>query len=1459
MRMPRESSPKTVAEAPGVLVEPPSSPRDERNDNKDKDKQQPPSNDTTMPPAEPSAALLKPAAKPTKKRWSKNHKHHNSAPLFASHFDAPSLTDLALLSSAEASTSASGDGAAPIARRSKRKLKAITRFDPQSKYIPPSKFACRTGDGFLCPRCSYVCSYDSRRCEECALECYYEAGVGVVTLKERRVSTGEVKKKVNRGKAKKKGRASEGVPLASSSLAPLTNTTATLMGGVPDAGKRGTQSTTQPPPSVIAEDDAFKAICAAIAPPSAVSSRAQAAIITFDNKRSNKGRKGGSHEPKPSLGTAGNAKKMQTSTKPKNIHNNNFTGGRANNRNHAENPPKGGARKLPNNLPKQDSATEAVGQQQPASSNDGRNRAPRAPREVPEHKPSKASASGSRNNATTNAGPSEVPDNPTTTPAKVSAEKDNKPHETNDVSAEQSTKPSDAGVKDPPKDPKEPTEARNNPTNTGAKASIAPSSSPADGNAAGNRPALTLANDTVTMATSLEGLSLLDEPPKQDRSEARVDELARSSDPAKQAAAGASDNAPPPDSMQQCEGMASKTAESNKIIANTVEGKKNIIHNPQTQGSSRQQQQQPRGTAASDTNNVEGQQQAQGNNTQEVEGGTIIIHNPHSRGNNTQQQKGAAAGSTNNVDGGTTIHKQDNAVEVALIMEDQQLQDSKREPSQGVTPTKQPLKQTNVESEGSKVTANSLNNAEEEDVDMLSPETERTDESSPPEDKVDIETQATHGGDPTNYDDDVGMVSSDNDKSGEVSPLDEKCSGKRGANTDTQTHKEDVDMTLSENDKRGQGLPAEGQSQVGRQTTTNKETEGRPKDGDLCTRREPSSPEEEVSLSLSSSVEEFEASHFRAKVGTTLGKKNDSNEVAEKEDKALEKGVDGLSLHQAGREIKPTTPLQAGNQETNKRAKMDGSLSESRAEISNSNKEAAEVPPLEGSQKEEHHQPETSVPSSDAEGTIVDGALAAEKQVALLVGGRTPEETPEGPPCPSASLLAEAGHATRVHPEYQLQLKELQAKYDALMERSLQSEKEHKSTITKLEAKLAVKDQEVTCADATAFSLRGRISTLEDDLASMTVERDELVKVQNARGVNAGLGDNPSLPHHLSPMNMPEDVSNCSSEMEELQSKMEEVMDQRDSAEEQVKELLGVQLQKDELLVKLQEANCALSISESKRKKEKEDFEERAKAAVDDVTSKKRRICHLEASLNVMVSQRDRANSRVRALLFSGAGRPSIAENSADGGDGGTPSSLAASLNATIEKVLSTFDKENATLVSQLHELRAEVGIIKFEKADAVKQTAKWKATITELENQMEKLQTQNIKLQQRHTFEAAFQSEHDGCLRELEEPLTPMDTDNLNDNNNLNNDSLEDALNNNLSVDAEDTAGIFLEPPLPPPLDDDDETNDAADDEEEEEEEDNYDDDDETKMEELTNTLDSLNEFENFLMDLGLEDVQVS
>lgn len=68
--------------------------------------------------------------------------------------------------------------------RPRRKLKAVKRFDPSS-YDPQAH--CPIGHGFACPRCSEICSYDSRECEECHLECCWQAGVGVVELKERKV------------------------------------------------------------------------------------------------------------------------------------------------------------------------------------------------------------------------------------------------------------------------------------------------------------------------------------------------------------------------------------------------------------------------------------------------------------------------------------------------------------------------------------------------------------------------------------------------------------------------------------------------------------------------------------------------------------------------------------------------------------------------------------------------------------------------------------------------------------------------------------------------------------------------------------------------------------------------------------------------------------------------------------------------------------------------------------------------------------------------------------------------------------------------------------------------------------------------------------------------------------------------------------------------------------------------
>jgi RNA polymerase subunit RPABC4/transcription elongation factor Spt4 len=69
------------------------------------------------------------------------------------------------------------------AARPKRKLKCTVRFDPEMTDTHAN--VCKTGHGFTCPRCKYVCEYDSKLCTGCQLECYYEAGVGVVVLKER--------------------------------------------------------------------------------------------------------------------------------------------------------------------------------------------------------------------------------------------------------------------------------------------------------------------------------------------------------------------------------------------------------------------------------------------------------------------------------------------------------------------------------------------------------------------------------------------------------------------------------------------------------------------------------------------------------------------------------------------------------------------------------------------------------------------------------------------------------------------------------------------------------------------------------------------------------------------------------------------------------------------------------------------------------------------------------------------------------------------------------------------------------------------------------------------------------------------------------------------------------------------------------------------------------------------------
>ena len=106
--------------------------------------------------------IVLPSSSPLKKTSSES-KNSESTQLFAFEY-----------------TSGQGDEAST---RPKRKLKATVRYDPDMVNL--HKNGCKTGSGFVCPRCDFVCEYSSKVCSECQLECYYEAGVGVVSLKER--------------------------------------------------------------------------------------------------------------------------------------------------------------------------------------------------------------------------------------------------------------------------------------------------------------------------------------------------------------------------------------------------------------------------------------------------------------------------------------------------------------------------------------------------------------------------------------------------------------------------------------------------------------------------------------------------------------------------------------------------------------------------------------------------------------------------------------------------------------------------------------------------------------------------------------------------------------------------------------------------------------------------------------------------------------------------------------------------------------------------------------------------------------------------------------------------------------------------------------------------------------------------------------------------------------------------
>jgi len=469
-------------------------------------------------------------------------------------------------------------------------------------------------------------------------------------------------------------------------------------------------------------------------------------------------------------------------------------------------------------------------------------------------------------------------------------------------------------------------------------------------------------------------------------------------------------------------------------------------------------------------------------------------------------------------------------------------------------------------------------------------------------------------------------------------------------------------------------------------------------------------------------------------------------------------------------------------------------------------------------------------------------------------------------------------------PQVAQQLAKLQSKYKSLLATAKRAKQDNAAKISNLESSLQSKEQEVTLANT-------RISSLEDDKDDLTKKLAAIDPINynplfddpdnNSSKKNDDSKLSSSLPqdnNHSASINnkMPaeEDISNCSSSeeksVEELQHKLEEIINERDSAEEQIKELFGVQLQKDELLSQLQRTRNRLTESETKRKRDRAEFEEREKVANDDALMQRRKIIQLESLVSVVVGQRDRANSRVREILLRGREDPSI------------PRSKEDNSNSQVDKMLASFKSENEHLATEAKECKAEAAILQSEKDDAIKQSTQLQVSVDELRNQVDTLRSQNFNLQQDNSFERSFQSDHDECLRVLESVNITNNLEDLDESLGRSPDSLNDSLSSEdiealppdimspRSTSAAAAAPQQQEEGLSTPQRGSPSRKQPSDSTRGEEEvagssilnvpslaEAQSEEAEENKLEELTNALDSLNEFEDFLLDLGLNSPQ--
>ena len=345
------------------------------------------------------------------------------------------------------------------------------------------------------------------------------------------------------------------------------------------------------------------------------------------------------------------------------------------------------------------------------------------------------------------------------------------------------------------------------------------------------------------------------------------------------------------------------------------------------------------------------------------------------------------------------------------------------------------------------------------------------------------------------------------------------------------------------------------------------------------------------------------------------------------------------------------------------------------------------------------------------------------------------------------------------------ELSSLQVKYDSIQSTSAKTGEE-------LESVVLQKDQEINVLNETITSSNTRMAELEREVSTLSSERYDLSK---------------KLETNSAELSSVQDELSGYSKMDELQAKITDLGAVRDTAKEKVKELVSemesdkktievLQVERDDLVLKLGESKAQLGAAESER----DEFLNEAELAV---TEKEKMMVEIEATetkhgetLDQLTQEVDAFKSKVldmTAEAESQTANISELESSIESANerisevlsGTDASDVLSSLKTEKDEIASKLDKANANVArlekeknDEVAKLSAEISSVQSKFSDIVanlEAQVNQKSEETQLLNEV--VTSSNEEIAQLKEQVSSLAQERDGLTTKIEEATTQL------------------------------------------------------------------------------------------------------